>query len=156
MTKHILLVDDDPNDVELTVAALSEYDLSADIKQVSDGALALDYLHRRGAYSAEPVGHPAVILLDIKMPKVDGLSVLRQVRANSKLWMIPIVMFTSSREERDLMRSYRLGANAYVVKPLEYREFMTALKEIGVFWGLVNVPPPDNLEAGNPRPLVSF
>lgn len=145
MPKHILLVEDDPNDVELTVAALAEHKLKAGIKEVADGEQALDYLHRRGSYAAEPPGHPAVILLDIKMPKVDGLTVLRRVRSDSSLWMIPIVMFTSSREERDLMRSYQLGANAYVVKPLEYSEFMAALKEIGVFWGLINEPPPDSL-----------
>jgi CheY-like chemotaxis protein len=155
MTKRILLVDDDPNDVELTVAALSEHKLNAEIKDVADGAQALDYLHRRGAYAAEPPGHPSVILLDIKMPKVDGLTVLRRIRSDAKLWMIPIVMFTSSREERDLMRSYQLGANAYVVKPLEYVEFMDALKEVGVFWGLINEPPPDSLAPGELRPLAS-
>jgi len=143
--RRILLVDDDPNDVELTVTALSEHGLNAQIKEVADGVQALDYLHRRGAYTAEPPGHPAVILLDIKMPKLDGLTVLRRVRADPNLWMIPIVMFTSSREERDLMRSYQLGANAYVVKPLEYAEFMRALKEVGIFWGVINEPPPENL-----------
>jgi CheY-like chemotaxis protein len=155
MPKHILLVEDDPNDVELTVAALTQFKFKTAVKDVADGEQALDYLHRRGTYAAEPPGHPAVILLDIKMPKVDGLTVLRRVRSDSRLWMIPIVMFTSSREERDLIRSYQLGANAYVVKPLEYSEFMNALKEIGAFWGLINEPPPEGLAPNGLTPVPS-
>jgi CheY-like chemotaxis protein len=140
--KRILLVEDDPNDVELTVSALAEHHLDTEIRDLRDGAEALDYLYRRGPFASEPSGHPSVILLDIKMPKVDGLSVLRQVRADPALWMIPVVMFTSSREEQDVIASYQLGVNAYVVKPLEYNEFMAALREIGLFWGVLNEPPP--------------
>jgi CheY-like chemotaxis protein len=143
--RRILLVDDDPNDMELTVAALSEHGLNAQITEVADGVQAMDYLRRQGPYAAEPPGRPAVILLDIKMPRLDGITVLQRVRADPNLWMIPIVMFTSSREERDLMRSYQLGANAFVVKPLEYAEFIRALKAVGIFWGVVNEPPPENI-----------
>lgn len=140
--KRILLVEDDPNDVELTRTALAGHNLDSEIRDLRDGAQALDYLYRRGDYASEPTGHPAVILLDIKMPKVDGLTVLRQVRADPHLRMIPIVMFTSSRQEQDLIASYQLGVNAYVVKPLEFQAFMEALREIGLFWGLINEPPP--------------
>lgn len=143
--KQILLVEDDPNDVELTLAALAEQNLAVAIRDLPDGAQALDYLYRRGAFAAEPEGHPAVILLDIKMPKVDGLTVLRLVRSDPALRMIPIVMFTSSREQRDLIASYQLGVNAYVVKPLEFQAFMSALKEIGIFWGVINEPPSPRL-----------
>jgi CheY-like chemotaxis protein len=142
MGKRILLVEDDPNDVELTLTTLSEFNLNADIKDLRDGAQALDYLYRRGEFAGEPEGHPAVILLDIKMPRVDGLTVLRVIRSDPALRTIPIVMFTSSREQRDLVESYQLGVNAYVVKPLEYHDFMKALKEIGLFWGVINEPPP--------------
>lgn len=142
LVKRILLVEDDPNDVELTRTALGEHNLDSEVRDLRDGAQALDYLYRRGEYASEPAGHPAVILLDIKMPKVDGLTVLRQVRSDPQLRMIPIVMFTSSRQEQDLIASYQLGVNAYVVKPLEFQEFMEALREIGLFWGLMNEAPP--------------
>jgi CheY-like chemotaxis protein len=141
-TKRILLVEDDPNDVELTLTTLAGFNLNAEVVDVRDGAQALDYLYRRGAYAGVPTGLPSVILLDIKMPRVDGLTLLRMVREDPALRMIPVVMFTSSREQRDLIASYQLGVNAYVVKPLEFHEFMNALKEIGFFWGVINEPPP--------------
>jgi CheY-like chemotaxis protein len=138
----ILLAEDNPNDVELTLAAFSEHNLANEVFVVSDGEEALDYLFRRGRFKDRPNGNPAVILLDLKMPKVDGLEVLRIIKQDEKLKNIPVVMLTSSREEPDLVRSYKFGVNAYVVKPVGFQSFMDAVKQIGVFWALFNEPPP--------------
>ena len=140
--KKILLAEDDANDVELTLGALAEHNLANEVFLVTDGADALDYLFRRGAYAERPQGDPVVILLDIKMPKVDGLEVLRQIKADARLRVIPVVIMTSSREEQDLVESYRLGVNAYVVKPVDFKEFVDAVRQLGMFWGIVNQPPP--------------
>jgi CheY-like chemotaxis protein len=140
--KHILLAEDDPNDVELTLTALADHGLADAVQVVRDGAEALDYLFRRGDWAGRPEGHPVVVVLDIKMPKVDGIEVLRQLKADPDLRLTPVVMLTSSREERDLLESYRLGTNAYVVKPLDFNAFRAAVKQLGVFWALVNEPSP--------------
>jgi CheY-like chemotaxis protein len=140
--KRIVLAEDNANDVELTLAALSEINLANEVVVVRDGAEALDYLHRRNAFATRSPGNPALLLLDLKMPKVDGLDVLRAIKADEVLKTIPVVMLTSSREEQDLVRSYRLGANAYVVKPVDFRGFMDAVQQLGAFWAVVNEPPP--------------
>ena len=140
--KRILLAEDDPNDVELTLTALGEYNLANEVYVVKDGAEALDYLWRQGAFAARPPGDPVVMLLDIKMPKVDGVEVLRQIKSDPRLRLMPVVVLTSSREERDVAESYRLGANAYVVKPVDFHAFVKAVKEVGVFWAVINEPPP--------------
>jgi CheY-like chemotaxis protein len=140
--KRILLVEDTPNDVELTLAALEENNLANEVIVVRDGAEALDYLYRRGAFKLRALGHPAVVLLDLKLPKVDGLEVLQQVKSDPEMRAVPVVMLTSSREEQDLVTSYNLGVNAYVVKPVGFGEFAAALKEMGLFWAVVNEPPP--------------
>lgn len=141
--RSILLAEDNPNDVELTLAGLAELRLANEVVVVRDGADALDYLHFRGQYTSRPNGNPAVILLDLKMPKVDGLEVLREIKSVEKLRSIPVVMLTSSAQESDLVKSYRLGVNAYVVKPVNYREFIHAIKQVGAFWAVVNEPPPE-------------
>ena len=138
----ILLAEDNANDVELSLAAFTEHNLANEVFVVSDGEEALDYLYRRGRFKDRPNGNPAVILLDLKMPKVDGLEVLRIIKQDEKLKNIPVVMLTSSREEQDLVRSYQFGVNAYVVKPVGFQSFMDAVKQIGVFWALFNEPPP--------------
>ena len=140
--RSILLAEDSPQDVELTLAALSEHNLANDVHVVRDGEEALAYLRRTGKYAARSDGHPAVILLDLKMPRVDGLQVLREVKQDPALRLIPIVVLTSSREERDLVESYNLGVNAYVVKPVDFEQFVHAVKELGVFWAVINEPPP--------------
>jgi len=140
--KRILLAEDSANDIELTLAALSEHRLANQIDVVRDGAEALDYLYRRGAYANRTGGHPAVVLLDLKMPKVNGLEVLRAIKSDPSMHSIPVVMLTSSREEGDLIRSYQLGVNAYVVKPVEFGEFMQAVRQLGAFWAVVNEAPP--------------
>lgn len=140
--KRILLVEDDPNDAELTLAALSEYGLANEVFLVEDGEDALDYLNRAGPFAARADGEPAVVLLDLKLPKVDGLEVLRRMRADPRLRTLPVVMLTSSREESDLVRSYEEGVNAYVVKPVLFHDFVEAVKRLGVFWAVVNQPPP--------------
>jgi two-component system, response regulator len=143
--KRILLAEDDPRDVELTINALGEHNLANDIQVVCDGAEALDYLYRRGGYAQEPDGNPVVILLDLKMPKIDGIQVLRQIKSDKNLQTIPVVILTSSRESRDLETCYQLGVNAYVVKPVQFTDFVEAVKQLGVFWALINVPPPDSM-----------
>ena len=143
--KRILLAEDDPKDVELTVNALGEHNLANDILIVRDGAEALDYLYRRGAFAQEPNGNPVVILLDLKMPKMDGIQVLRQIKSDKRLQMIPVVVLTSSRESHDLEICYQLGVNAYVVKPVKFADFVEAVKEIGVFSALINEPPPSSV-----------
>jgi CheY-like chemotaxis protein len=140
--KRILLTDDNQNDVELTLLALAEHNLANEVVVTRDGEEALDYLYRRGAFKDREEGNPAVVLLDLKMPKVDGLSVLREVRSDSDLKLIPIVLLTSSHEESDIVESYNLGVNAYVVKPVDFHEFVDAIKKLGLFWSVINVPPP--------------
>jgi CheY-like chemotaxis protein len=140
--KRILLVEDSPKDVTLTLAAFEETLLANEVVVVSDGQQALDFLRRQGEFSQRSDGNPAVVLLDLKLPKVNGLEVLEQVKRDPELKNIPIVMLTSSREETDLARSYGLGVNAYVVKPVGFPDFVTALKELGLFWAIVNQPPP--------------
>lgn len=140
--KRIVLAEDNPNDVELTLAALSEINLANEVVVVRDGAEALDYLYRRNQYATRPAGNPAVLLLDLKMPKLDGLDVLRALKADGELKTIPVVMLTSSREEQDLISSYKLGVNAYVVKPVDFRAFIDAVRQLGAFWAIINEPPP--------------
>ena len=140
--KPILLVEDNPKDVELTLVALSKSHLANDVVVVRDGEEALDYLFCRGRHTARPRGNPAVVLLDLKLPKVDGLQVLEQLKKDPETQQVPVVMLTSSREEQDLIRSYRLGVNAYVVKPVDFKEFVGAIADLGVFWAVVNEPPP--------------
>ncbi|MFO1488474.1 MAG: response regulator [Verrucomicrobiota bacterium] len=140
--KKILLVEDDPRDVELTLTGLSEFNLANQVRVVGDGAQALDYLFRRGKFKDRVDGHPVVVLLDLKMPKVSGLEVLKILKGDEGLKIIPIVILTSSREEPDLIECYRHGVNAYVVKPVDFSQFLTAVKELGVFWAAINEPPP--------------
>ena len=140
--RTILLAEDSVNDIELTVAAFQANRLLNEVVVTRDGAQTLDYLYRRNAYADRPGGHPALILLDLKMPKVDGLEVLRIVKSDPKLRSIPIVVLSSSRQEQDVVRSYDLGVNAYVVKPVDFREFVDAVKALGGFWAVVNEPPP--------------
>jgi CheY-like chemotaxis protein len=143
---RVLLVEDDPRDVELTMTALGEYNLANEVVVVRDGQKALDYLYCRGEFSTRSNGNPAVMLLDLKLPKVDGLEVLQQIRSDQRLKLIPVVVLTSSREEKDMMRSYNLGVNAYVVKPVDFHEFVNAIKELGVFWAVINEPPPGSMK----------
>jgi CheY-like chemotaxis protein len=140
--KRILVADDDPKDVELTLAALEEHHLANEVFVVNDGAEALDYLYYRGRYKLRARENPAVVLLDLKMPKVDGLEVLRTIKADEELKTIPVVILTSSREEQDLVSSYQLGVNAYVVKPVNFQDFIEAVKNLSAFWALINEPPP--------------
>jgi CheY-like chemotaxis protein len=143
--KRILLVEDDPKDIELTLTALGEHRLANEIEVVRDGVEALDYLYRRGAFAQRSEGNPVVILLDIKMPRLDGLQVLRQLKADEQMQLIPVVILTSSNESRDLEDCYKLGANGYVVKPVRFAEFVEAVKRVGVYWVLTNEPPPGSL-----------
>ena len=142
---RILMVEDDPKDVELTLSALEEYNLANEVIVASDGAVALDYLYCRGEYKTRPNGNPAVMLLDLKLPRVDGLEVLKQIKSDAELRMIPVVVLTSSKEEKDMVASYKLGVNAYVVKPVDFHEFVNAIKELGVFWAIINEPPPGSI-----------
>jgi len=143
---RILIVEDDPRDEELTLLALEEYNLANEVVVARDGEKALNYLYCRGEFSSRSNGNPAVLLLDLKLPKVDGLEVLQQIRSDERLKMIPVVVLTSSREEKDLIRSYNLGVNAYVVKPVDFHEFVNAIKELGVFWAVINQPPPGSMK----------
>lgn len=143
--KSILLVEDSPNDAELTLEALREYHLANDVTWVHDGEEALDYLYCRGRFAGEECRDLAVILLDLKLPKIDGLEVLRIIKADETLKSIPVVVLTSSREERDLVESYRLGVNAYVVKPVAFSAFMKAIRDLGAFWAVINEFPPVKL-----------
>jgi two-component system, response regulator len=140
-TKHILIVDDSPRDTEMTLDALLQYNLANEVTTLRDGVEALDYMYRRGAYAGRVDADPAVILLDLKMPRVDGLEVLRQLKADNHFRMIPVVVMTSSREDKDLDECYKLGVNAYVVKPLNFHEFIEAIKTLGAFWAVLNEPP---------------
>jgi CheY-like chemotaxis protein len=143
---RILIVEDDAKDVELTLMALEDYNLTNDVVVTRDGQEALDYLYCRGQFHTRPGENPAVILLDLKLPKVDGLEVLKQIRSDERLKMTPVVVLTSSREEKDMVKSYKLGVNAYVVKPVDFHEFVNAVKELGVFWALINEPPPGSMK----------
>ena len=151
--KRLLLVDDSPRDRELAIDALNEYRLVNEVVALRDGAEALDYLYRRGEFAGRTDEDPAVILLDLKMPRVDGLEVLRQIKGDPRLKLIPVVMMTSSREEQDVVNSYRLGVNAYVVKPLNFHEFIDAIKVLGAFWAVLNEPAPG--ESSSSRPPYS-
>ncbi|HEU5039934.1 MAG TPA: response regulator [Gemmatimonadales bacterium] len=147
MLRPILLVEDNPKDLELTLVALERGRLANEVVVARDGAEALEYLFCRGAHQHRPNGNPAFVLLDLKLPKVDGLQVLETIKSDPDLRHVPVVMLTSSREEQDLLRSYRLGVNAYVVKPVGFQEFLEAVQEVGGFWAVLNEPPP-----GMPRP----
>lgn len=151
MLKPILLVEDNPNDLELTLIALEKSQLANEVIIVRDGAEALDYLMCRGEYASRQAGNPAVVLLDLKLPKVDGLEVLREIRATAGLKSTPVVMLTSSKEEQDLLRSYELGVNAYVVKPVDFTEFVRAIADLGIFWAVLNEPPPGSFRYTKPR-----
>jgi CheY-like chemotaxis protein len=142
--KPILLVEDNPKDVELTLAALEQSQLANEVVVLRDGAEALDFLYRRGKHESRNTVDPAVVLLDLKLPKVDGLEVLAKIKGDPAMRHTPIVMLTSSREESDLVRSYQLGVNAFVVKPVGFREFFEAIQDVGIFWAVLNEPPPRN------------
>ena len=143
--KRILLVEDSQNDVELILTALAENHLANEVVVVRDGEEALDYLYRRGVFRLRMEGHPVVVLLDLKLPKIDGLEVLAQLKSDSELRRVPVAVLTSSREEQDLIKSYDLGTNAYVVKPVDFHEFVDTIKELGLFWAVVNQPAPGSL-----------
>jgi CheY-like chemotaxis protein len=142
---RILLVEDDPKDVELTLTALEEYHLANEVVVTRDGEEALDYLYRRSAFSNRSNDNPAVLLLDLKLPKIDGLEVLQRIKSDDRLRLIPVVVLTSSHEEKDMVASYRLGVNAYVVKPVDFHEFVNAIRELGIFWAIINEPPPGSI-----------
>jgi CheY-like chemotaxis protein len=146
---RILIVEDDPKDVELTLTALDEYNLANEVVVTRDGEEALDYLYCRGNFKMRSSDNPAVLLLDLKLPKVDGLEVLQQIKSDDKLKFIPVVVLTSSREEKDLIASYKLGVNGYVVKPVDFHEFVNAIKELGIFWAVINEPPPGSIRKSN-------
>jgi CheY-like chemotaxis protein len=150
ITGRILMVEDDPRDVELTLTALEDYNLSNEVVVTRDGEEALDYLYCRGPFKMRTGENPAVLLLDLKLPKVDGLEVLQTIKSDEKLKIIPVVVLTSSREERDMVASYKLGVNAYVVKPVDFHEFVNAIKELGVFWAIINEPPPGSIRRKHP------
>ncbi len=139
---QILLVEDDPNDVELTLHALKKHNLANRVEVVRDGAEALEFIFCSGAYAHRSVENgPRVILLDLQLPKVDGLEVLRRVKADPRTKMIPVVVLTSSREERDVVESYKLGVNSYIVKPVDFEQFTESVRQLGLYWVLLNQPP---------------
>ena len=144
--KTIVLTEDNPKDVELTLEAMAENNLANNIVVVKDGVELLEYLKREGNFKSRKSENPAFILLDIKMPRMDGLEALRIIRGDEKLKTIPVVILTSSREEQDLFNSYNLGVNAYVVKPVNFHAFVEAVKQIGIFWALLNELPPEGKE----------
>jgi CheY-like chemotaxis protein len=148
--KPILLVEDSPKDVELALVALAKSHLANEVIVARDGEEALDYLFCRGPFANRPRGNPAVVLLDLKLPKVDGLQVLEQIKGDPEIRQVPVVMLTSSREEQDLLRSYKLGVNAYVVKPVDFKEFVAAIGDLGVFWAVLNEPPPGSTRSRRP------
>jgi two-component system response regulator len=145
--KKILLAEDNPKDVELTLEALEDSLLANRVVVVKDGVETLEYLRREGQYANREPGLPSVLLLDIKMPRKDGIEVLREIRSDPQLKLLPVVMLTSSREDKDLLNSYYLGVNAYVVKPVNFNGFIDAIKQLGIFWGLVNELPPENKQS---------
>jgi CheY-like chemotaxis protein len=140
--RTILFAEDNPRDVELTLEALGDHNLANNVKVVRDGVETMEYLRREGKYKQRKTGNPAVLLLDIKMPRMDGIEVLRTIRKDNELKMLPVVMLTSSREEQDLITSYELGVNAYVVKPVDFKDFIEAVRQVGVFWAVINEVPP--------------
>jgi CheY-like chemotaxis protein len=150
MLKPILLVEDNPNDLELTLVALDKSQLANEVIIARDGQEAIDYLKCEGGWAGRAPGNPAVIMLDLKLPKIDGLEVLDMIRASATLKSVPVVMLTSSREEKDLVRSYELGVNAYVVKPVEFSEFVEAISDLGIFWAVLNEPPPGSARFRRP------
>lgn len=139
---EILLVEDNPTDAELTLRALRRNNLANNVVWVKDGAEALDFLHCRGNYANRKNGTPKLILLDLKLPKIDGIEVLRELKTDSKTKIIPVVMLTSSQEERDLVESYRLGVNSYIVKPVDFEKFLETVSQVGFYWSLMNKIPP--------------
>lgn len=141
---RIVLAEDGPHDAELTLNALRTGNFIDEVLHVRDGAETLDYLHRRGRYAAHAPGHPSLVLLDLKLPKIDGMEVLDRIKRDANLSAIPVVILTSSREHRDVRAAYRLGANAYVVKPMKLREFGDAIRQIAIFWTMINEPTPDS------------
>ena len=147
--KRILLVEDDPHDVELTLTGLAEFNLANEVVIARDGEEALDFLHRRGKFAGRTDDNPSVVLLDLKLPKVGGLEVLRQLKTDETLKMVPVVILTSSHEDRDMVEGYKLGTNAYVVKPLDFHRFVDAIKHIGAFWAVINEPPPGSMQKRN-------
>jgi CheY-like chemotaxis protein len=147
---RILLVEDDPRDIELTLTALQEYNLVNDVFVARDGQEALDYLYCRDQFAGRDGNRPAVMLLDLKLPKINGLEVLQQIRSDQELRLLPVVILTSSHEEKDLVRSYELGVNAYVVKPVDFHAFVNAVKDLGVFWAMINEPPPGSMMKKSP------
>jgi CheY-like chemotaxis protein len=147
--KRILLVEDDPYDVELTLTGLSEFHLANEVVVARDGEEALNFLHRRGKFAGRTDGNLAVVLLDLKLPKVGGLEVLRQLKTDETLKMVPVVILTSSHEDRDMLEGYKLGTNAYVVKPVDFHQFVDAIRHIGAFWALINEPPPGSMQKRN-------
>lgn len=150
--RRILLVDDSPRDTEMALDALQRYHLANEVTTLRDGAEALDFMFRRGDHAARNGADPAVILLDLKMPRVDGLEVLRQLKADPRFRRIPVVVMTSSREDQDLARCYELGVNAYVVKPLDFHEFIESIRTLGTFWAVLNEPPPTGSTPPMPNP----
>jgi CheY-like chemotaxis protein len=150
--KPVLLVDDSPRDIEMELDAFAQQNLVSEVVVARDGAEALDYLYRRGPFADRADEQPAVVLLDVKMPRVDGLEVLRQIKSDPQLKTIPVVMMTSSRQEQDLLTSYQLGVNAYVVKPVQFQEFAEAVKLAGAFWAVINEPPPGSVHRLRPNP----
>ncbi len=147
MLKPILLVEDNPRDLELTLVALGKSNLANEVIALRDGVEAIDYLLRQGPYADRVEGNPAVVLLDLKLPRIDGLQVLERIRNEPSLQRLPVVILTSSHEEQDVIKSYKLGVNAYVVKPVSFREFIEAVRELGVFWAVLNEPPPGSLKS---------
>jgi CheY-like chemotaxis protein len=147
--KRILLVEDDPYDVELTLTGLSDSHLANEVVVARDGEEALNFLHRRGKFAGRTDGNPVVVLLDLKLPKVGGLEVLRQLKTDETLKMVPVVILTSSHEDRDMLEGYKLGTNAYVVKPVDFHQFVDAIRHIGAFWALINEPPPGSMQKRN-------
>ncbi|MBN9527864.1 MAG: response regulator [Alphaproteobacteria bacterium] len=140
--KQILLVEDNPKDLELTLAALERSQLANEVITARDGAEALDWLMCRGPHARRTSGDPAVVLLDLKLPKIDGLQVLERIKTSEEFRHVPVVMLTASREESDLVRSYKLGVNAFVVKPVGFQDFFKAIQEVGMFWAILNEPHP--------------
>jgi CheY-like chemotaxis protein len=152
MLKPILLVEDNPRDLDLSLRALARTNLANEVVVARDGEEAWNYLAREGPYAARPRGNPAVVLLDLKLPKLDGVEVLDRIRKHPEMEQLPVVMLTASREQTDVARSYALGVNAYVVKPLGFAEFLEAIRDLGVFWAVLNEPPPGSLRLKTTRP----
>jgi CheY-like chemotaxis protein len=149
--QRILLLEDSPRDAELALRALAAHNLANEVLHLRDGAAALDYLYRQGEFCGRTNGNPAVVLLDLKMPKVDGMEVLRKIKGDPGLRTIPVVIMTASREDSDLQAAYQLGVNAYVVKPMKFKDFVDAMKQVGIFWAVLNEPPPGSVRAKRPK-----